>query len=204
MFRLLPKEEKFYEMFIEAATNIHKAANHLKSMLETGSDFERYAREIKEMEHIGDKLTHEIIIKLNKTFITPFDREDIHYLSKTLDDVIDHINAAANLILILRITQYGQEAIRLAQIIVEATDEILKGIQLLNQIDKIYPHCIEINRLENEGDTVFNQGLVKLFENGSDPVTIIKLKDFYQNLELATDRCEDVANVLEAIVVKNQ
>lgn len=204
MFRLLPKEEKFYEMFIEAAINIHKAANHLKSMLETGSDFERYAREIKEMEHIGDKLTHEIIIKLNKTFITPFDREDIHYLSKTLDDVIDHINAAANLILILRITQYGQEAIRLAQIIVEATDEILKGIQLLNQIDKIYPHCIEINRLENEADTVFNQGLVKLFENGSDPVTIIKLKDFYQNLELATDRCEDVANVLEAIVVKNQ
>ena len=140
MFRVLPKEEKFYELFIETATNTHKAAIHLKQMLETGSDFDRFIREIKEMELIGDKHTHEIITKLNKSFITPFDREDIFYLTKTLDDVVDYIYAAANQILIFRITQYGQEAIRLAQIIVEATDEILKGIRLLNRIDQFATH----------------------------------------------------------------
>lgn len=204
MLRILPKEEKFYEIFIEAASNTHNAAKRLKMMLETGSDYDRFIGEIKEMEHTGDKLTHEIIIKLNKTFITPFDREDIFYLNKKLDDVLDHIYAAAKQLQVLRITEYGQEAIRLAQIIVEATGEILKGIQQLKQIDKIYPHCIEINKLEHDADAVFEQGLVKIFKNGVDPVTIIKLKDFYQNLEFATDRCDDVANVLEAIVVKNQ
>lgn len=204
MLRLLPKEEKFYEIFIEAGTNIHNAAKHLKLMLEKGTDFDRYVREIKEMEHIGDKLTHEIIKKLNKTFVTPFDREDIHALSKTMDDVLDFIYSAANQLLVFRIEKYGEDAVRLSQIIVEATEEMLKGIQSLNQIDKVYPHCIEINRLENEGDAVLNQGFKKIFENGSDPITVIKLKDFYQNLELATDRCEDVANVLEAIFIKNQ
>ena len=204
MMRFLPREEKFYQMFTDAGTNIHNAAKRLKEMLEKGSDFERYAREIKEMEQIGDRMTHEIINKLNKTFVTPFDREDIHTLSKTMDDVIDYIYLASNQVLIFKITQYGQDAIRLSQTIVEATEEMLNGIRLLNQLDKIYPHCIEINRLENEGDYLLNSGLKKIFEDGSDPITIIKLKDFYQNLELATDRCEDVANVLEAIVVKNQ
>ena len=126
MLRILPKEEKFYEIFIEAASNTHNAAKRLKMMLETGSDYDRFIGEIKEMEHTGDKLTHEIIIKLNKTFITPFDREDIFYLNKKLDDVLDHIYAAAKQLQVLRITEYGQEAIRLAQIIVEATGEILK------------------------------------------------------------------------------
>lgn len=204
MVRLLPKEEKFYEIFTESATNIHNAAKHLKLMLEKRTDFDRYAREIKEMEHIGDKLTHEIINRLNKTFVTPFDREDIHSLSQRMDDVIDLIYAAANQVVVFRIVKYGENALRLAQIIVEATEEMLKGVSLLNRIDKVYPHCIEINRLENEGDLILNQGFTKIFENSPDPIEVIKLKDFYQNLELATDRCEDVANVLEAIYVKNQ
>ena len=204
MLRLLPKEEKFYEIFTESATNIHNAAKHLKWMLEKRTDFDRYAREIKEMEHIGDKLTHEIINRLNKTFVTPFDREDIHSLSQRMDDVIDLIYAAANQVVVFRIVKYGENALRLAQIIVEATEEMLKGVSLLNRIDKVYPHCIEINRLENEGDLILNQGFTKIFENSPDPIEVIKLKDFYQNLELATDRCEDVANVLEAIYVKNQ
>lgn len=204
MWRIMPREEKFYDMFNEAASNIQQAAKLLKQMLEGGSDFERYAREIKELEHIGDKLTHEIIKKLNQTFVTPFDREDIHDLCKTLDDVIDLIDSAANQVVTYQITEYGQEAIRLAQIIVEASDEIVKGISKLHQLDKIYPHCIEINSLENEGDSVLRKGLAKLFKDDKDPIAIIKLKGFYQDLELATDRCEDVANVLEAIAVKNQ
>ena len=204
MLRLIPKEEKFYEMFIEAGNNINAAARLLNHMLETGKEPEQHARQIKELEHLGDKITHEIINKLNKTFVTPFDREDIYTLCRALDDILDYINSAANWIILYRITTPGQDAIRLAQIIVECTEEISKAIGNLRKINTVYPHCVEVNRLENEADTVFRQALVWLFESTRDAITIIKLKDFYQDLELATDRCEDVANVLETIAVKNQ
>ena len=204
MLRLIPKEEKFYEMFTEAAENIEAAAKLLKQMLETGDEPEQYTLQIKGLEHLGDKITHEIINTLNKTFVTPFDREDIYNLCRTLDDILDYIDSAANWIILYRITTPGQDAIRLAQIIVECTEEISKAIESLRQLNTIYPHCVEINRLENEGDTIFRQALVWLFESSQDAITIIKLKDFYQDLELATDRCEDVANVLETIAVKNQ
>lgn len=204
MFRLLPKEEKFFEMFKYAAQNIQAAAKLLKEMLETRENFDRYGREIKELEHAGDKMTHEIINKLNKTFVTPFDREDIFDLCRALDDVLDHIDSAAHRIIIYRIADPGQNAIRLAQIIIECTDEILQSISNLHQLNQIYPHCVEINRLENEGDSITRETLASLFQDKQDAITLIKLKDFYEDLELAIDRCEDVANVLEAIVVKNQ
>jgi len=204
VLRLIPKEEKFYEMFIKAGNNINAAAKLLKQMLETSETTEQYARKIKELEHLGDKLTHEIISKLNKTFVTPFDREDIYTLCRALDDILDYINSVANWIVLFRITTPGPDAIRLAQIIIECTEEISKAIGSLHQLNTVYPHCVEINRLENEADTVFRQALVWLFESTRDAITIIKLKDFFQDLELATDRCEDVANVLESIAVKNQ
>ncbi len=204
MLRLLPKEEKFFEMFLNAAENIKDAANLLKQMLESGENPERFCREIKELEHSGDKMTHEIINKLNKTFVTPFDREDIYDLSRALDDVLDHIDSAANRIIIYRIKSPGQDAIRLAQIIIECTEEIVQAISNLHQIDKVYPHCVEINRLENEGDSILREFLSWLFQDKKDAIKIIKLKDFYEDLELAIDYCEDAANVLEAIAVKNQ
>lgn len=204
MFRLLPKDEKFFEMFLNAAKNIQEAAKLLKEMLESGENFDRYVREIKELEHAGDKMTHEIINKLNKTFVTPFDREDIYDLCRALDDVLDHIDSAAHRIIIYRIANAGENAIRFAQIIIECADEMIKAISNLHQIDKVYPHCAEINRLENEGDSILRETLTWLFQDKSDAITIIKLKDFYEDLELAIDYCEDAANVLEAIAVKNQ
>ncbi|HEX9972910.1 MAG TPA: DUF47 family protein [bacterium] len=204
MFRLLPKDEKFFEMFLIAAKNIQEAAKLLKEMLESGKNFDRYVREIKELEHAGDKMTHEIINKLNKTFVTPFDREDIYDLCRALDDVLDHIDSAAHRIIIYRIADPGQNSIRFAQIIIECAEEIIKAISNLHQIDKVYPHCVEINRLENEGDSILRETLTWLFQDKSDAITIIKLKDFYEDLELAIDYCEDAANVLESIAVKNQ
>jgi hypothetical protein len=204
MFRLLPKDEKFFEMFLNAAKNIQEAAKLLKEMLESGKNFDRYVREIKELEHAGDKMTHEIINKLNKTFVTPFDREDIYDLCRALDDVLDHIDSAAHRIIIYRIADPGQNSIRFAQIIIECAEEIIKAISNLHQIDKVYPHCVEINRLENEGDSILRETLTWLFQDKSDAITIIKLKDFYEDLELAIDYCEDAANVLESIAVKNQ
>jgi predicted phosphate transport protein (TIGR00153 family) len=204
MFRLLPKEEKFFEMFFDAAENIQAAAKLLKEMLESGENLDRFTREIKELEHSGDKMTHEIINKLNKTFVTPFDREDIYDLCRALDDVLDNIDSAAHRIIIYQIADPGQNAIRLAQLIIECSDEIIQAISNLHQIDKVYPHCVEINRLENEGDAILRETLAWLFQNKKDAIDIIKLKDLYEDLELAIDRCEDVANVLEAIAVKNQ
>ena len=204
MLRIPPKEEKFFEMFLDSAKNIQAAAKLLKEMLESGKNPVRYIKEIKELEHTGDKITHEIINKLNKTFVTPFDREDIYDLSRALDDVLDHIDSAAHRIVIYRISDPGQNAIRLAQIIIECAEEIVKAIGNLHQINKVYPHCVEINRLENEGDSITRETIASLFQDEQDAITIIKLKDFFEDLELAIDRCEDVANVLEAIAVKNQ
>ncbi|MBC7187953.1 MAG: DUF47 domain-containing protein [Calditrichaeota bacterium] len=201
--KILPKHERFFEMFAEAAANIQEAAQLLVQMLESGKEAERFGRQIKELEHKGDKLTHEIINKLNTTFVTPFDREDIYALCRALDDVIDLVDSAADRVYLFELTNPGEDAVKLAKIIAEASAEIVRGVSLLRHPAQMCVHCIEINRLENEGDRVFRHGLAKLFHNCTDPIEIIKLKDFYQDLELATDRCEDVANVLEAISVKN-
>ncbi|MGQ9559970.1 MAG: DUF47 domain-containing protein [Candidatus Oleimicrobiaceae bacterium] len=201
--RILPKQEQFFTMFTQAAANIQEAAQLLVEMLESGQDTERFGRKIKELEHQGDKLTHEIINKLNTTFVTPLDREDIYALCRALDDVIDLIDSAADRIYLFELTKPGEDALRLARIIAEASTEIVRGVSLLRQPSQMCVHCVEINRLENEGDRVFRHGLARLFHNCGNPMELIKLKDLYQDLELATDRCEDVANVLEAISVKN-
>ncbi len=201
--KILPRQEQFFDMFSQAAANIQEAAKLLVHMIESGEDAERYSRLIKELEHKGDKLTHEIINKLNRTFVTPLDREDIYNLCRALDDVIDLIDSAADRIYLFDLTNPGEDAVRLAQIIAEASLEIERGVALLRHPGEMCVHCVEINRLENEGDRVFRHGLAKLFQNCGNPLELIKLKDLYQDLELATDRCEDVANVLEAISVKN-
>ncbi|UCE06061.1 MAG: DUF47 domain-containing protein [bacterium] len=204
MLRFLPKEEKFFDMLAEAANNITEAAKMFHLMVKNESDLEKYSKMIKTLEHKGDQLTHEIINKLNKTFVTPFDREDIFDLCKALDNIIDYIDDAADRIVIFQMTSFSEEAKKLTQIIFSASEQIQQGISELHHLEKIYPYCIEINRLENESDTVYRQGIARLFTNGYDPITIIKMKDFYDDLEMAIDMCEDVANVLEAICVKNQ
>jgi len=203
MFRLIPREEKFFEMFEAAAQNIHRGAYLLKEMMETYRDPEKQAEAILEVEHAGDTITHDIVHKLNQTFITPIDREDIYALSSALDDVLDLIEAVSDRMIMYKIKTPTETARRLAEVIFKSAEEIVKGVGLLKAVGNVKPYCIEINRLENEADRISRDAVAALFENERDPIMILKWKEIYEHLEEATDRCEDVANILENVVLKN-
>ncbi|HXN06692.1 MAG TPA: DUF47 family protein [Nitrospiria bacterium] len=203
MFNLIPKEEKFFDLFLEASKNINRGGAAIRKLMENGSDIEKCAREVKEIEHQGDTLTHEIVKKLNTTFITPIDREDIYALAGALDDVLDLTDAAAKKMVIFKIREATPEARGLAEIIGQCTEEIVRTVSLLGKKEIPSSHFIEINRLENEGDKVFHEALEKLFDGEKDPIRIIKWKEIYENLEAAIDRCEDVSNIIETISLKN-
>jgi predicted phosphate transport protein (TIGR00153 family) len=202
MFRLIPKEEKFFEMFKESAQNIHKGAVLLKEMMETWEDPVGMAKRIKDVEHEGDTITHNIARKLNQTFITPIDREDIYSLTSALDDVLDLIEAIADRMLLYRVPGPTPQAKRLAEIIHDSTAEIVKGVSVLGKSNDVLKMCVEINRLENEADRITRDAIADLFQEGKDPIQVIKWKEIYENLEDTTDLCEDVANILESIVLK--
>jgi uncharacterized protein len=202
-FRLIPREEKFYDDFKLMADQLRQGARMLESMFAVDPPLADKAHEIKEVEHQCDFLTHEIIQRLNKTFVTPIDREDIHELAKTLDDVMDAIDNAAALIPLYRIDRIRGGARELTHIIVKQTDEIRSAVEALEQKKGVLAHAIEINRLENEADKVHKQAIGHLFEEEKDPIAVIKWKEIYDILEEATDACEDVANLLENVVVKH-
>lgn len=202
MFKMILKEEKYFDMFIDAAKNIKTGAKLLKEMMDNYQNPEVKAKEIKDVEHEGDKITHEINKKLNQTFVTPLDREDIYSLTCALDDVIDLIDAVADRMIIFKIKEPTREARNLADIIYKSTEEILKGVMKLKKMEQMHEHFVEINRLENEADRITKDSLGRLFEDEKDPVSIIKWKEIYETLEETTDRCEDVANILEGIVLK--
>jgi predicted phosphate transport protein (TIGR00153 family) len=202
-FRLIPHEEKFYEDFKVMADHIRRGARMLESMFAVDPPLADKAHEIKEVEHQCDFMTHEIIQRLNKTFVTPIDREDIHELAKKLDDVMDAIDNAAALIPLYRIERIAPGARELTQIIIKQTDEIRAAVAALEQRKGVLEHAIEINRLENEADRIHKHAIGQLFDEQKDPVMIIKWKEIYDILEEATDACEDVANLLENVVVKH-
>jgi len=203
MFRWIPREEAFFEMFGQAAQNIQRGALALKKMMENYRDPGRQAEELKKIEHDGDTITHEIVKKLNQTFITPIDREDIYALTCAMDDVLDLIEAVADRMVVFKVREPTAEARKLADLIVRSCDQIVQGIALLGKSQDLSRYCVEINRLENEADRVTRDAIAKLFEKEQDPIAVIKWKEIYENLEEATDRCEDVANVLENISLKN-
>ena len=203
MFNLIPKDEKFYEMFNTIAENIHAGALLLSEMFQNLENTAEYRGKIKDVEHRGDTMTHNLITKLNQTFITPFDREDIHSLTSKLDDVLDLIDGVASRFGIFKITHVTHHASRLMELVCQSTKELVKAVAALNVHNSVLEHCVEINRLEHVTDEVFRDALGNLFENEKDPIALIKYKEVYEALEEATDRCEDVANILEAIVVKN-
>ena len=203
MFRLIPREEKFYEMFEAAAKNIDRGAGFLQEMMEHYREPEKQAEFIREIEHQGDTITHDIIHKLNQTFITPIDREDIYALSSALDDVLDLIEAVSDRMVMYKIAEPTEIAKRLAGIIFKSAEEIVKGVGLLKTVGNVGPSCIEINRLENEADRISRDAVADLFEKERDPITVLKWKEIYEHLEETTDRCEDVANILENIILKN-
>ena len=203
MFRWIPREEAFFEMFGQAAQNVQRGALALKEMMENYRDLVLQAEGVKKIEHDGDTITHDIVKKLNQTFITPFDREDIYALTCALDDVLDLIEAVADRMVVFKVKEPTAEARKLADLIVQSTDQIVQGIALLGKSQDLSRYCVEINRLENEADRITRDAIARLFEKQEDPITVIKWKEIYENLEDATDRCEDVANVLENISLKN-
>lgn len=192
-------------MFEEIAGNLVDGAQALSDLLHN-YDYEQMPRaveKIKEIEHRGDEMTHRILVKLNQTFITPFDREDIHLLASSLDDVLDFIFGASDRLRNYKITQPSPSAKVLAGIILKQAEELKKAVNMLGKNGRLLTHCVEVNRLENEADQVSREAIGRLFDNSSDPITLIKLKELLEILEEASDKAEDVANVLETVVLKN-
>jgi len=205
-FSLIPKERKFFDLFEESARNMVRAAQALKEVVDNWEDVGGRVAEITELEHEGDRITHKIMEQLNRTFVTPFDREDINLLAHTLDDVTDFIKAASDTMLIYKVERPGQKAKELAEIILQAANEVESAIPLLRhrgELQKILNRCVEINRLENAADTVYRSALAELFDDTSDIARIIKWREIFEQMESATDRCEDVANVLEGVALKH-
>ncbi|HEV8659861.1 MAG TPA: DUF47 family protein [Thermoanaerobaculia bacterium] len=203
MFRLIPREEKFYADFIAMADQVKKAAGLLIEMFESDQPIAAKAQEIKEIEHKCDFLTHEIIQRLNKTFVTPIDREDIHSLATTIDDVIDAIDMAAGLVPLYRIDKVRFGARELTKLIAAQADVLRRALVALEKRTGVLDLTVEINRIEAEADKVYKEALGRLFDEERDPIAVIKWKEILSLLEQATDRCEDVANLLENVVVKH-
>lgn len=203
MVRLIPRSVKFFEMFAEMSDNLIRGARLLTDILADFKNVEARVQELNEIEHVGDDMTHAVLTKLNQTFITPFDREDIHRLATSIDDVLDFIHAAAERLTMYKITSAPPAAHQLAKIIVQQAEEIAKGVARLEKHNNVLQYCVEINRLENEADRVARDAIARLFEVEKDPIALIKLKELYEVLETATDKAEDAANVLETVVLKN-
>ncbi|WP_432708719.1 DUF47 domain-containing protein [Pedobacter sp.] len=203
-----PKDKKFQPLFELAANNAVKISEALLIALNT-SDLEKrkeHIREIERLEHVGDDITHSIFLELSKNFITPFDREDIHSLASAVDDIADYIHASATNIELYNITKIGDSMIKLAELLVEMCTDLEKAIielRSFKNIRVIADACVRINSGENQADYICNLAIARLFEFETNAIELIKQKEVLQTLELATDKCEDAANVLESILVKN-
>jgi uncharacterized protein len=202
-FRLIPREEKFYADFIALADQLVVGAGLLEELLASDPPAWDKAAEIQQVERRCDSITHEIYQRLNRTFVTPLDREDIHGLARSLDDVMDAIDASAAVVRRYRIDQVRFGARELARIIARATPLVRQGAAALEQRTGVHVITVEINRLENEADDLHDEALRRLFDEAGDPLLVMKWKEVLDLLEEATDRCEDVANVFEAVVVKH-
>jgi predicted phosphate transport protein (TIGR00153 family) len=200
---LIPRENKFYDMFVEDAANMVAAARVLEQLMAHYDDRERLASQLRDLEHAGDALTHDIGHQLEATFVTPFDREDILAFINRLDDVVDLIEEVADTFLLYGIEEPSPVAIQQVEIIVRQCEQIADALANLRTFRGLDRYWIEIHRLENEGDRIVRRGIAELFKNGGDPVDVIKWKDLYALLEETVDACEDVANVIERIVVKH-
>lgn len=203
---IIPRETKFYDLFEKSAGNLVVAAGKLADLFDNYEDVEAKVALMKDLEHEGDSITHEIMQSLHRTFVTPIDREDIARLANTMDDVMDFIEAAARTAMLYRIAQPTDRARQLVSIILKVTYRLNEVMPLLRRRDRfkqVLEQCVEINRLENEADDVHHAALAELFDNTRDLREIIKWREIYEHMESATDRGEDVANVLEAVVLKH-
>ena len=200
--QLIPRDEKFYGLFNEQAENIHKAAKMLVALFDNFQEVEKQVSEIKFLEHKGDQLTHALIKKLNRTFITPFDREDIHALSSALDDVLDLVEAAASRFITYKIKKVTPGAQQLSKVIMHGTEIIVNAVAQLNHPQNMLEYCEQLTLLEEEADRIKGECIARLFEDSMEPIEVIKWKEIYEVLEASTDKEEDVADVLESVVLK--
>jgi uncharacterized protein len=204
MAKIFKKDEKFFKIFGQMTVYILEAAEILGNMVRhPESDLVSLASKIKDLEHKGDELTHRVIDELNKTFITPIDREDIHDLCAALDDVLDLIDSTATRIVLFRITEPIRSVPEMCAVLLSQAMTIGAAVSNLQDNDHVIERCIEINSLENDADRLFQSAIAALFEEVKDPIDVIKRKEIIETLEAATDKAEDVANVLESIIVKN-
>lgn len=206
MFNLTPKEDKFYDYFIDTAKIAYKASNMLVEFIKDLDNSEENLKKLKEIEHEGDKKQHQILQELNKTFITPFDREDIYVIAKDMDDVIDFIESSGSRFVMLNVNSCTEEAEMLSRMIVKCCEELITLMEELKHMKtskELPKKIIEINRIEEEGDRVSRKAIMDLFRSNAEPIEIIKWREIYQYLEDTLDACEDLANVIEGVVMKN-
>lgn len=203
-FSLLPKETQYFALFTQMSGKLQEAAAVLVEMMQASDeDFDSLSKKIKHIEHECDEITHSITTKLNRSFITPFDREDIYTLSVALDDVCDYMDAAGRAVVMYNIHESDEYAVKLAVIIQKLVNEIHAACGLLEHGKGMGPHLLEIQRLENEADDIYFRGMADLFKNSPDAIHLIKWKELYEILENGTDRCESVGNIIESIVLKH-
>jgi uncharacterized protein len=203
--KIFPKEGDYFELFDKVAANISRAATTLVACTEHFTNLDNWAKEVQELEEDGDLLTHDIIRKLNKSVITPIDREDIHLLASTLDDILDFIWGTADRLAVFKMEGPPKEAVTMAKELLRSVELVHKAIKKLKEknYSQMQEYCVEINKLENKIDRVFRDALGHLFDEIRDPVLVIKWKEIYEHLENASDKCEDVADVLDTIAIKN-
>jgi uncharacterized protein len=202
-FSLVPRDKHFFKEFISLAEEVRSGSRELKQMIASDPPDISKVEVIKEIEHACDRCTRAIIDRLNRTFVTPLDREDIHALASSLDDVMDAIDAAAAVIRLYKIAHVRAGAKRLVDIVCDSTDGITQALQALERRDGVLEMAARIKQLEHEADRVHQDAIVELFDQERDPIAVIKWKEVFDFLEAATDRCEDVANLLEGVVVKH-
>jgi predicted phosphate transport protein (TIGR00153 family) len=201
--KIVPREEQFFDMFTELAGLAVEAATELTKLVNDIANAPHTARRIKELEHRADDLTHGIIDKLNRSFVTPIERGDVHALACALDEVIDYIEVAGHKISLYELDGVRQEVVVIAELILAGTKNVEKAVRSLRRFPDVKPHLLEINRLEEEADHICRNALANLLNNEKDPVAIIKWKEIIEVLEGTTDRCEDVANIVDGVIVKN-
>ncbi|HET7234895.1 MAG TPA: DUF47 family protein [Actinomycetota bacterium] len=202
-FRLVPRDEGFFELFVRQATNIETAAQVLYELITEFADAPAKARRMRDLEHEGDEMTHEILRRLNTVFVTPIDHEDIHKLTTTLDDVLDHMEAAADLFILHKIEAPLPDMKAQADVLVRTTVAVREALDILPKFSQLHPHTVEINRLENDGDRVYRQAVADLFSGDKRAMDVLKAKDIIDEMEAAIDKLEDVSDTLESIALKH-
>jgi uncharacterized protein len=200
---IAPRDREFFDLFDEAAGNIVRSAELLLEMLRDFPEKRELAREILIAEQEGDRITHDIIKRLNQTFVTPIDREDIYALASALDDVVDFTEEAADFLILYKVEAPMEQSVRLAEVLASASRQIAEAMPRMRGFNDISHYTVEVNRLENDGDRISREAMAALFDGGIDPMVVIRWKDIYERLEHAIDATERVANILEGIVIKN-